>query len=109
MRPIAPAPGGSVPISVSSGDTGVLDAGANVVSGLGSAETGTLFSALQNASALWKRSADSLAMAIRMISLSAGGTSARKLIGDGGCWFNCAVIREYCESPWKGRFQVSRS
>jgi hypothetical protein len=53
IRPAAPAPGASVPISVSSGDIGdVLGADVNVVPGLGSADTGTLFSALQNASAL---------------------------------------------------------
>jgi hypothetical protein len=87
IRPIAPAPGASVPISVSSGDIGAgdFDADANVVPGLGKADTGTLFNALQNASALWNRSAGSLAMAIRIISFKAGGTSARKLIGEGGC------------------------
>src|SRR5689334_13542485 len=95
IRPMAPAPGASVPISVSSGDIAGLDAGANVVPGLGNAETGTLLSALEKASALWNRSAGSLAIAIRMISFSAGGTSARRLMGEGGCWFNCAVISEY--------------
>src|SRR5579863_1570339 len=109
MRPMAPAPGASVPISVSSGETGARGVVANVVPGLGSAETGTLFSALAKASALWKRSAGSLAMAIRMISLSAGGTSARRLIGEGGCWFNWAVIKEYCESPWNGSLPVRSS
>ena len=54
IRPLAPAPGGSVPINVSSVDigAGVRGVGVNVVPWLGKADTGTLFSALQKASAL---------------------------------------------------------
>src|SRR5271169_1624740 len=80
IRPAAPAPGASVPIRVSSGDIGAAPGrgvDANVVPWLGSADTGTLFNAFINASAVWKRSAGSLAMAIRMIWFNAGGRSAR--------------------------------
>jgi hypothetical protein len=57
--------------------------GVTVVPGVGSAETGTLFSAARNASADWKRLAGSLAIAIRIISFNSAGRSLRSVIG--GC------------------------
>src|SRR5450631_3140614 len=65
------------------------------VTGCATGVTGrTLLKAFRNASADWKRCAGSLAMAIRIISFSAGGSPGCSSTGGFGASFTCAVMME---------------
>ena len=60
----------------------------------GVAVTGTLLNALRKASAVWKRSAGSLAIDIRIISFSAAGNPGCNSTGGFGASLTCAAIME---------------
>lgn len=89
-----PGAGGSTTVSAEDIVADRLAGPVVVVFETGSALTGTLFNAARNASALWKRSAGSFAIAIMIISFNSAGRSARNVIGAAGNSFKCAVINE---------------
>ena len=69
--------------------------GVRVTVGAMAEDGGTVVKALAKASAVWKRFAGSLAIAMRMISFSAAGSSGFSSRGGVGTWFRCAAMIEY--------------
>ena len=71
-----------------------VDASSAACETTGVAVTGTLLKALRKASAVWKRSAGSLAIDIRIISFSAAGRPGCNSTGGFGASLTCAAMIE---------------
>jgi hypothetical protein len=72
-------------------------------------DAGTVVKALANASAVWKRFAASLAIAMRMISFNAAGSPGFSSRGGLGAWLRCAAMIEYSLLARKGLRPVTNS